>query len=210
MRITNRRGFMKDPRLRSTYQRLLSGRQGGRRPVAGQDPNRAMQAVNATQGAQTQRASSGYRSDGPGQRMQNFHRNRSNEQGGIGRPARAGYRGFRNPERTANRFRNYGQFRRGLNEKLRGMVASDNVPTHGGGFIAPPRTGGGFAASQPAPMPPQHGGGFIAPPRTGGGYMAPPVSNPIAPGPVTFNPSKRDKRGTYIPIPTQPPRQAWM
>jgi hypothetical protein len=80
-----RRGFLKDPRLRSKFHNFLAGATT-RRSVPGLDLNRAGQGVNAILGRQTHRTAGRPRVN-TGGRVQQFHRNRSNEQGGLARPS---------------------------------------------------------------------------------------------------------------------------
>ena len=82
----NRNGFLKDPRFRSSFNNFLQGAQA-RRNVRGIDLNRGQQALSAVQGRHTHRNTLRPRT-GTGQRLQNFLRNRSNEQGGTGTPSR--------------------------------------------------------------------------------------------------------------------------
>ena len=84
-RPDSRRGFMSDPRLRGNFQRMLGRRvpnaQGTNQP--GMDSNRAGQMSNAIQGLRNQRVPQW--AQGRGRMMQNFMRNRPNEQpaGGL-------------------------------------------------------------------------------------------------------------------------------
>lgn len=80
-----RRGFLKDPRIRSKFQNFLAGATT-RRNVPGLDLNRAGQGVNAILGRQTFRAAARPQVN-QGGRIQQFHRNRSNEQGGLAKPS---------------------------------------------------------------------------------------------------------------------------
>lgn len=81
------RSFMRDPRIQSTFQQMLKRKPQAQAPQPkGVDHARAQQGVNAVKGAWTHRNA---------QRpkklmntlMQNYYRNRSNEQAGVGTPA---------------------------------------------------------------------------------------------------------------------------
>jgi len=75
--------ILKDPRLRSKFSRFMTQQ---RRSQPGQDSARAKQGLNAVLGGSTYRTANASRV-APHQRIQQVLRNRSNEQGGLGRPA---------------------------------------------------------------------------------------------------------------------------
>jgi hypothetical protein len=81
-----KRGFMKDPRLRSKYREFLESRGSAPYNPPGLDRNRGAQAVNAVQGRGTYQTTERPRYGG-GDRLQQFLRNRSTEQAGLPRPA---------------------------------------------------------------------------------------------------------------------------
>lgn len=175
-------GYMKDPRIRGGVQSMLQRQRvkgAQARQLPGQDLNAPRQAVNARYGnanaprvAQLQPAGNAY---------QNVHRNRRNEQAGIGRPHRPP----------------------GFNKYLGGRMRG---PRFGGPRY--PGTGGYKPPTlAPAPQPPVRDGTVMpnplpAPtyPGTGGYKPLPAQPLPAQPQPVPTYPGT----GGYKPLPVQP------
>lgn len=95
----NNRGFLKDPRLRSKYRDFIMSRGSSPSNPPGLDYNRGQQSVNAVQGVGTHQTTSRPRLGG-GDRLQQFVRNRTAEQGGIPKPAAPASVQFARPRRT--------------------------------------------------------------------------------------------------------------
>ena len=95
--IQSRKGVMKHPALRGRYQQAIAAARA-RRSQPGQDAARAVQGLNAQRGTQTHRTTQRPRFN-IGQRHQQVRRNRSNEQGGLARPATPHSARFATPHR---------------------------------------------------------------------------------------------------------------
>lgn len=93
------KGLLRDPRLRSKYKDFLSSQGSAPYNPPGLDYNRGNQAVNAVQGQGTFRTANRPRFGG-GDRLQQFIRNRSNEQPGLAKPAQPAAVQFGRARRT--------------------------------------------------------------------------------------------------------------